>query len=74
MYKKENMQIFPIWGGECKNLLFFLMFKNIFKKDLLNVLMVKLQTIDIYPGHTRLSIFNLYEKYPEITTNAYHVT
>ena len=34
---------------------FFLMFKNIFQKDLLNVLMAELQTIDIYLGHTRLS-------------------
>ena len=41
------------------------MFKNILKKDLLNVLMVKLQTIDIL-GHTRLSFFSWHGICPEI--------
>ena len=46
---------FQFWGENVKIYDFFLMFKNIFENDLLNVLMVKLQTIDIYLGHTRLS-------------------
>ena len=45
---------------------FFLMFKNIFENDLLNVLMVKLQTVDIYLGYTRLSFFSWHEICPEI--------
>ena len=44
----------------------FFMFKNILNKDLLNVLMVKLQTVDIYLGHTRLNFFSWHEICPEI--------
>ena len=53
--KKKICKYFQFWGENTKICEFFLMFKNIFKNDLLNVLMVKLQTIDIYLGHTRFS-------------------
>ena len=45
------MQIIPFYW--VKIWWFFLMFKNMFENDLSNVLMVKLQTIDIYLGHMR---------------------
>ena len=44
----------------------FFYVQELFKKDLLNVLMVKLQTVDIYLGHTRLSFFSWHEICPEI--------
>ena len=53
--KKKICKYFQFWGENLTICEFFLMFKNIFKKDLLNVLMVELQTIDIYLGQTRLS-------------------
>ena len=53
--KKKISKYFQFWGENVKICEFCLMLKNIFKKDLLNVLMVELQTIDIYLGHTRLS-------------------
>ena len=56
--KKKICKYFQFWGENVKTLRFFLMFKNFFNKDLLNVLMVKLQTVDIYLGHTRLGFFS----------------
>ena len=53
--KKKKCKYSYFWGENVKSCDFFLMYKNILKKDLLNVLMVKLQTIDIYLGHIRLS-------------------
>ena len=53
--KKKMCKYFQFWGENVKICEFLLLFKNIFKKDLLNVLMVELQAIDIYLGHTRLS-------------------
>ena len=53
--KKKICKYFQFWGENVKMCGVFLMFKNTFKKDLLNVLMVELQTIAIYLGHTRLS-------------------
>ena len=53
--KKKTCKYFQFWGENVKICEYFLMFKNIFKTDLLNVLMVNLQTIDIYLAHTRLS-------------------
>ena len=57
--KKKICKYFQFWGENVKICDLFLMFKNIFNKDLLNVLMVKLQTVDIYLGHTRLSFFQM---------------
>ena len=42
------------------------MFKNFLEKDLSDVLMVKLQTIDIYLGHMRLKFFSSQEMFPKI--------
>ena len=39
---------------------------NLLKKDLSNISMVKLQTIDIHLGSVRPSFFSLYEMCPEI--------
>ena len=54
--KKKIWKYSLFWGENVKICEFFFMFKNIFENDLLNVLMAKLQTIDIYLGHTRLSL------------------
>ena len=73
MYKKENMQITPILGWKCENFVIFFDVQELFKKDLLSVLMVKLQTVDIYLGHTRLNFFQLAWNMSRGATNAYHV-
>ena len=52
--KKKICKYFQFWGENMIICEFFLMFKNFLKKDLLNVLMIKLQTIDIYLGHRGL--------------------
>ena len=62
----KKCKYLKFWGENVKIRDFFLMFKNFFNKDLLDVLMVKLQTVDIYLGHTRLSFFSWYEMCPEI--------
>ena len=53
--KKKICKYFQFWGENVEICDFFWMFKNILKKDLLNVLRNILQPIDIYLGHTRLS-------------------
>ena len=74
MYKKEKKcKYFQLWGENVKICDYFLMFKIFFNKDLLNVLMVKLQTVDIDLGHTGLSFFQLARNMSRDTTSAYHV-
>ena len=64
--KKKICKFSQFWGENVKTFVIFFMFKNLFNKDLLNVLMVKLQTVDIYLGHTRLSFFSWHEIRPGI--------
>ena len=52
--KRKICKYSQFWGENVKICDFIFVFRNI-KKNLLNVLMVELQTIDIYLGHTRLS-------------------
>ena len=56
--KKKICKYFQFLGEMWKFCEIFLMFKNFFWKDLSNVLMVKLQTIDIHLGHMRRVFFN----------------
>ena len=57
--KKKICKYFQFWGENVKIFDIFLMFKNFFNKDILNLLTVKLQTLAIYLGHTRLIFFQL---------------
>ena len=64
--KKKICKYFQFGGENVKICDLFLMFKIFFNKDLLKVLMVKLQTVDIDLGRTRLSFFSCHEICPEI--------
>ena len=64
--RKKICKYFQFWGENMTFCDIVFDVQEFFKKDLLNVLMVKLQTIDIYLGHTRPSFFRWHEISPEI--------
>ena len=56
--ERKICEYFQFWGENMKICDFFYV-QDFFNKDLLNVLMVKLQTVDIYLGHTSLLQFEV---------------